>query len=310
MNQRRSRDKQLAALAITLLFAACAAPEDQTPTPATPLATMPAELEMVVRQLDGAGPAAAPIDRAAIAAAIRARLGALADRVFVAALDGGEEVPPVDTRASAVAALLLVNPAAGDVVLALIHNVTNANAAHIHRGAGGQNGPIIVPLDASRAVILAQARLTPDQVADLQAGRLYANVHSTAFPRGEIRGQLLHLGETLFTALLSGANEVPPRDTPATGSLAVILNHAGDSLTYEGTFSGLTAPATAAHIHTGVAGANGPVRFPLTIAGSTLAGVQAVTAEDVATLDAEGLYTNVHSATFPAGEIRGQLGRR
>ena len=50
-----------------------------------------------------------------------------------------------------------------------------------------------------------------------------------------------------YTAQLSAAQEVPPKDSKATGTATVTLN--GDTATYEVTYSGLTGPATAGHIH-------------------------------------------------------------
>jgi len=52
---------------------------------------------------------------------------------------------------------------------------------------------------------------------------------------------------TIYTATLFGANETPPNSSTATGSTAVTLN--GNTLTVNESFSGLIAPASAAHIH-------------------------------------------------------------
>ena len=64
--------------------------------------------------------------------------------------------------------------------------------AHIHEGAAGANGPVIVPLtkDGDTYKVPAGAKLTSAQLASFKAGNLYVNVHSAANPGGEIRGQL------------------------------------------------------------------------------------------------------------------------
>ena len=68
-----------------------------------------------------------------------------------------------------------------------------ATAAHFHGpAAAGANagvvlpwpGPVISPMEGS-------ATLTPAQVAELVAGRWYANIHTAANPGGEIRGQMM-----------------------------------------------------------------------------------------------------------------------
>jgi CHRD domain len=139
-------------------------------------------------------------------------------------------------------------------------------------------------------------------------------------------------GTTIFTAVLSGANEVPPNVSTATGSATVTLN--GNTLTVDETFSGLIGgPASAAHIHccapigtsVGVAvpfpgfpaATSGTynMSFDLTLAASyssaflTASGGTAASAEAalIAALNAGQTYANIHDATFPGGEIRGQL---
>jgi hypothetical protein len=68
----------------------------------------------------------------------------------------------------------------------------NATAAHIHEGAAGKNGGVIIPLTKSGDTfsVPAGAKLTDAQFAALQKGELYVNVHSAANPNGEIRAQL------------------------------------------------------------------------------------------------------------------------
>ena len=59
----------------------------------------------------------------------------------------------------------------------------------------------------ANAVSLAPTVLTPAQLASLDAGELYVNIHSAANPTGEIRGQL---GREVYTAVLSGGQETNP----------------------------------------------------------------------------------------------------
>jgi hypothetical protein len=65
--------------------------------------------------------------------------------------------------------------------------------AHIHEGAAGANGPVIVPFTKTGDNTFAApdgAKLTESQYASYKAGNLYVNVHSAKNPPGEVRAQL------------------------------------------------------------------------------------------------------------------------
>lgn len=69
----------------------------------------------------------------------------------------------------------------------------NGTAAHIHLGAMGQNGPVIIPLAKTADgiwTVPANTILTSAQFDAYRAGDLYVNVHSAANPGGEIRAQI------------------------------------------------------------------------------------------------------------------------
>ncbi len=106
-------------------------------------------------------------------------------------LSGDQEVPPVKTAAAGSGTITIGDDMSvkGSVMTTGI----TATAAHIHLGAAGKNGPVIVPLTKSGDngwAVGAGAKLTADQMKAFKAGDLYVNVHSTANPGGEIRGQL------------------------------------------------------------------------------------------------------------------------
>jgi hypothetical protein len=107
------------------------------------------------------------------------------------ALTGAQEVPPVSTTASGRSTIAVASDrsVSGSVIVSGIE----ATAAHIHQGAMGANGPVIVPLAKTSATtfsVPAGAKLTDAQYAALQEGKLYINVHSAAHPGGEIRLQM------------------------------------------------------------------------------------------------------------------------
>jgi len=109
------------------------------------------------------------------------------------------------------------------------------------------------------------------------------------------------------TLMLSGAEEVPPVNTQASGvsRIAVI----GDK-TVTGSVEVRNLNTTAAHIHLAPKGQNGPVIIPLAKTGENVWSVPADTILSSAQFDAYrsgNLYVNVHSAANPNGEIRAQL---
>lgn len=105
-------------------------------------------------------------------------------------LSGAGEVPAVTTSASGT----------GTITVGADHSVSGSvtatgmspTAAHIHTGAAGTNGPVIVPFTQSGNTFTAPAgsKLTDAQYDAYKAGNLYVNVHSAAYPGGEIRAQL------------------------------------------------------------------------------------------------------------------------
>lgn len=117
----------------------------------------------------------------------------------------------------------------------------------------------------------------------------------------------------LFVATLTGPGENPPNASPGTGFGTVFLNDAQTMITVDEDWFNLTAPATATHIHCCVPpGVNGPVLFPFAGVPAATSGAIpeqtfAITGAQVASLEAGLMYMNVHTATFPGGEIRGQL---
>lgn len=117
----------------------------------------------------------------------------------------------------------------------------------------------------------------------------------------------------LFEATLDGAQESSPNASPATGFGTVVLNNAEDQITVNLNWSGLTAPATASHIHGPAApGFNAAVVFPFSGVPAATAGAIpeqtfAMPAARLADFKAGLYYFNVHTSNFPGGEIRGQI---
>lgn len=107
---------------------------------------------------------------------------------------------------------------------------------------------------------------------------------------------------------LKAASEVPPTDSKGTGSVTATFDTTSKQLSWKGTVSGLSGPATAAHFHAGEVGKNGGVAIP--IAGADKGSFEgSATLTDAQADDLMGgkWYVNVHTAANKGGEVRGQV---
>ena len=119
------------------------------------------------------------------------------------------------------------------------------------------------------------------------------------------------MAETIkYKADLTSASEVPPNDSGAKGTIEATYDSAAGTLSWSGSYSGLTGPATAAHFHgPAAAGANAPPVVPVDASKSPFEGSAKISA-DVAKDFADGkIYFNIHTAKNKGGETRGQLAK-
>jgi CHRD domain len=118
-----------------------------------------------------------------------------------------------------------------------------------------------------------------------------------------------HAETMAFKATLNGASEVPPTTSAGTGTATATLDTATKMLSWDVTYSGLSGPARAAHIHGPAApGTNAGVVVPFKGSlASPIRGSKALTAAQMADLEAGKYYVNIHTAANKGGEIRGQL---
>jgi hypothetical protein len=107
---------------------------------------------------------------------------------------------------------------------------------------------------------------------------------------------------------LKGSSEVPPTDSKGTGTLTATYDTGSKKLSWKGSVSGLSGPATAAHFHSGEAGKNGGVAVPIAGADKgSFEGSATLTDAQAEELMSGKWYVNVHTAANKGGEIRGQV---
>ena len=115
---------------------------------------------------------------------------AFADEVRIL-LNGDHEVPPVRTMATG-NGMIIINPDMS-VSGTIVTSGLEGTMAHIHQGALGKNGPVIVPLARNGEygwAVPPGTKLSEAQYQAYKAGDLYVNVHTAENKGGEIRGQL------------------------------------------------------------------------------------------------------------------------
>ena len=236
-------------------------------------------------------------------------------RVFRVVLAGDTETPNGDPVATG-SAVVRVRSGRARVCYSLVARdlSSRAVAAHIHRGAAGTAGPVVIPLKtpnaSGKASGCAKTKKSLVRAILRRPSRYYVNVHTREFPGGAIRAQLSGNRPALGTILhlsLQGTSE-----PNATGSAVLRIRKAVGLVCYRLHAANITLPATAAHIHKGAAGTNGPVVVPFDAPGAdgTSSGCATATAAviDDILANRSGYYVNVHTKEHPAGAIRAQLG--
>ncbi|MBK5269594.1 MAG: CHRD domain-containing protein, partial [Bacteroidia bacterium] len=112
--------------------------------------------------------------------------------VFKATLTGGQEAPTPNASTATGTATLTFNATTKIFTLAVTHTVATPTNGHIHKAATGVSGGVIFPFATFTSPInYTSVALDATQEADLNANLYYVNIHTAAYPAGEIRGQLI-----------------------------------------------------------------------------------------------------------------------
>jgi uncharacterized protein (TIGR03437 family) len=265
----------------------------------------------------------------------------------------------VNSEASGVVSIQVIlakdssgNPASAQVVFdtnyANFAPGTNFVGMHVHKGAPGVGGPVVISSGLSGPVSAGSGSGNLHYPVDLDTtnptglaaaadlvnnpGGYYVNVHTTAFPGGEIRGQLRMTDAETFPLMLMPSNEVPAvtgltASAPGQISFYTLRNYDGSvaagtvvfdidpQFPSSTTFVGM-------HVHSGAAGSSGPVVIPAQLPGGSQilasgAGnlFSTVTVSSAAGVEAlNGLvqipanyYVNIHTTVNPGGAARSQV---
>lgn len=111
--------------------------------------------------------------------------------IFKAELKGSSEVPANPSTASGTSTLTYNNTTKTFTDVTSYSGIT-PNMGHIHKAAVGENGPVVFPFtELNSPITLTSSPLTDDQVNALFKDSMYVNLHTTKYPGGEIRGQLI-----------------------------------------------------------------------------------------------------------------------
>jgi aldose sugar dehydrogenase len=150
-------------------------------------------------------------------------------------------------------------------------------------------------------------------ITDIETGP-NGNLFVVSLTHGAVYEIFAVEGGRTFTTTLTGAAEAPdPGDPDGTGTATITLNPGQEEVCWEIQVSGITLPASAAHIHEAPVGEPGPVVIGLSApdASGVASGCTSADREQIIEIiqNPEEYYVNVHNSDFPAGALRGQLSK-
>ena len=230
---------------------------------------------------------------------------------IVTTLSASEMVTPVASGAVGSARLLYLKET-GEAEAIVTTGGINATAVHLHQGYAAGTGDILIELERNSQgawTFPADTRLDASTLAALAEGGTYFDVHSNAFPDGEIRGQVIPPGIQVYRLRPSGAEQAPqPVSSGAFALAAITLNPATRIAQVQVSVTDRTV--LEASLRQGAGGAVGQVLVNL-----RQSGVNArhwfspdVDFSDVGVvLDQGRLYLNIATTVVPAGELRSQI---
>ncbi|MGH8015821.1 MAG: CHRD domain-containing protein, partial [Candidatus Zixiibacteriota bacterium] len=186
------------------------------------------------------------------------------------------------------------------------HDIATPINGHVHYGVPGVEGPVAFGFSSFTSPISETWNLDPDDIDSLLNTGLYVNIHTAAFPAGEIRGQLEKKSIRVSFAMDESQEDLcAGTGSSATGGGQATLKPFGRQLNLSAFHN---VPMTIdAHIHSSPVCVNGGIVFPIPSFASPLADIWYLPKSGVIDFFQQELYLNIHSTPFPPGEIRGQF---
>ena len=248
---------------------------------------------------------------------------------FNATINGTQETPSNSSPATGNAVMLYdVSKNTYDLIVT-INNLSNTIAnSHIHEAAAGVAGGVVVPFGGESLYTRTGNTVTAEfkgtysgTPKTLLSGGAYYNLHTSQFPGGEVRGQLIPQVKRL-TAIITPAQEQAAQapgttiNSNAWGAAIVWYDPAANTVTTRINLFNFTNTFANSHFHEAPAGTSGGVVLAIGGAsaytnngnGSYTGAWDNVTyTGDAIKLLTGGAYLNFHSNVYPGGEIRGQV---
>jgi hypothetical protein len=223
--------------------------------------------------------------------------------IFVATPTGAQEVPSLVSSYMAHASFIM----SPDMGTMMYHVATTAvpTDVRLQRAIASTNGQTVYPLTPIGQSVDGMLQLAASDPDDLAHGRFYVNIVTSANQAGELRGQLITPGETLFTGALSGLSEVPPVPSQANGGAQFILSADRTQVQYEAVVNGVFP--TAAELDNAPQGKNGPMMRQLTLVQQGIQGQTMLMPGDLSKFVGGDVYMNVRTTSYTSGELRAQL---
>jgi CHRD domain/Secretion system C-terminal sorting domain len=257
---------------------------------------------------------------------LRSQLITYKGLTFEALATGAEMVPAITTSAEALGVFRLSPNLDTLYYDAVVEGATTPlDYLHLHVGyAGNTYGAVQVDFTSNISGYRARGFKTGSVVSAVTKTRLMISnlaliVHTAAHPTGELRGQVIRYAREGFTMNMSGSQVVPAVSSNAYGSGIVSIGRLEDDVHYMWMAGNLASTATNASFYKNKTGLNGSILYDMSSvmvtngnnasANGYWKNTDAIpfTASNAIQLSKDSAYLEIDNASFPNGEIRGQV---